>query len=164
MNDSDRHFGEAVIAHLCDGGQIDGIRFGPTLQILIANGSASTYVKGQVYLNLGSAWFVSDGAPAEVPESEDLFPQLHPEEEVARICEIREQTIVRSWLGADVPHLFFELGSGQVFCLNGHHDQYESWQLGVAFGDPNDTWLVVAGPDDAIAVWAPQYFSPFGAA
>jgi hypothetical protein len=37
--------------------------------------------------------------------------------------------------------------------LNGRHEQYETWQFGVAFA-PNMGTLVVACPGNEVAVWA----------
>jgi hypothetical protein len=159
MNERDKQFAEAVIRYLCEGGRIDGIRFGPILQILISNGPSSVAVKGQIYLNLAARWLLSSGMPASMPREEDGFPQLEPDQEIAAICAIREQTIRAVTLGSTAPHLFLSLESGQVLCLNGHDDRYEMWQLGVALGDRDETWLIVAGPRDDLVVWAPAHFS-----
>jgi hypothetical protein len=159
VNSSDKKLAAAVIARLCQGAQIDGIRFGPIPQILIADhASGKPPIKGQVYLNLASRWMFADGMPDSMPSSEEEFPKKSPDEELAEICGVREQVIVSAALGETTPHLFLTLESGKVFCLNGRHDRYETWQLGVALGDRSEVWLVVACPGDEVAVWAPPGF------
>lgn len=160
MDARDKEFAEKVIERLCKGGQVEGVRFGPILQILIREGDSAPSIKAQVYLNLGSAWMISDGPPEVVPKIEGDFPAMSVEEELAAICGVREQVIVSANLAPEVPHLFLALDSGKVLCLNGHDEQYEPWQLGVAGGDPNAVWLVVACPGDELAVWAPEGFAP----
>jgi hypothetical protein len=160
MNESDKRLAEAVISRLCQGAQIDGIRFGPILQILISDHSSEKPpIDGQVYLNLGSSWMLTEGAPASMPVSEDDFPQRSAAGELEDICAIREQTIVWTRLGNDSPNLFLGLESGKVFCVNGRHDQYEAWELGVALGKRDEVWLVVACPGNEVSVWAPPGFT-----
>jgi hypothetical protein len=159
MNERDKQFAESVIRYLCEGGRIDGIRFGPILQILISNGPSSVAVTGQICLTLPGRWLLSTGMPASMPRDEDGFPQLEPDQEIAAICAIREQTIRAVSLGSTAPDLFLTLESGQVLCLSGHDDRYETWELGVAHGDRDEPWQVVAGPGDELAVWAPAHFS-----
>jgi hypothetical protein len=87
----------------------------------------------------------------EEPEEDD--------EELRRLCELREVEIRDVELGDDAPDLILTFADGRTFFLNGRHDQYEMWQLGVAFA-PDARFLVVACPGGSIAVWAPPGFEP----
>jgi hypothetical protein len=156
MNEKDKRLAEAVLACLCQGAQIDGIRFGPVLQILITDHASGKHpIAGQIYLNLGSKWTVFDSAPASLPDSESELPEMTEDQQIQAICSMRGLTITSIELGKSRPHLIMTLEDGRVFFLNGRHDKYEAWQLGVAMGDPSETWLVVAVPGGDIVVWAP---------
>lgn len=147
---------------LCLGAQIDGIRFGPILQILITDhGSGKTPVRGQVYFNLGSTWTVFDSAPTSFPEYEEDLPELPVEEQLQTLCGLRERVITEIRLDAERPHLILSLNDGRILFVNGHHEQYECWQVGVAWSDPKEFYLVVALPGEGgVAVWAPENFDP----
>ena len=148
---------QAVIRRLCQGAQVDGIRFGPILQILITDHAATTpRVRGQTYLNLGSRWKVFEDHPASWPDGEHHLSQPPLDEQLAALCALREATIARVELGERQPHLILHLDGDRALFVNGRHDQYECWQLGVALGDPNEHWMVVACPGGEVAVWAPQ--------
>jgi hypothetical protein len=148
---------QAIIRRLCQGAQIDGIRFGPILQILITDRAAtSPRVRGQTYLSLGSRWKVFEDRPASWPDGEHQLSLPSLDERLGTLCELRESTITEAELGERQPHLILHLGSGRVLFVNGRHDEYECWQLGVALGDPNEHWMVVACPGGEVAVWAPQ--------
>jgi len=153
----DRLAAQAVIRRLCQGAQIDGLRFGPILQLLIADHSAPTpRVHGQTYLNLGSRWRVFDDRPAAWPDGEHHLFLPPIEEQLGTLCSLREATIAEVELGDRQPHLILHFEGGRALFVNGRHEQYECWQLGVAMGDPNEHWMVVACPGGEIAVWAPQ--------
>lgn len=159
VNRAEKSIAERVIKRLCVGAQIDGVRFGPIPQLLLTDhASSKPPIRGQVYLNLASAWTIFDRLPERLPHSEGDFAELAVSEQLAAICSIREQTIVKAGLGEEEPHLLLTLESGKIFFLNGHLEAYEPWQLGVALGDPSECWMVVARPYDAVAVWAPEAF------
>ena len=161
MTPDDKALAEAVVRRLCVGAQIDGIRFGPVLQLLITgHASGKPPVPGQVYVNLGSTWQVFPLRPASFPEGEDALPDYVEDEALRILCELREAEIVSAALADDAPDLILTLSDGKVFFLNGRHEQYETWQLGVALGRPDETWLVVACPGNEVAVWAPDSFTP----
>jgi WD40 repeat protein len=46
---------------------------------------------------------------------------------------------------------------------NDGNPRYESWQVGVAWGDPAERWLVVAIPGGDVAIWSPPSFKLRGA-
>ena len=160
MTSDDKAFTEAVIQRLCVGAQVDGIRFGPIPQLLITDyASGKAPVPGQVYINLESTWQVFPTYPASFPEGEDAVPDYEDEKALHILCGLREAEIVGATLADDAPDLILTLADGRVFFLNGQHEQYEPWQLGVAFGRPEETWSVVACPGNEVAVWAPDSFT-----
>ncbi|MEM1116682.1 MAG: hypothetical protein AAF845_03725 [Bacteroidota bacterium] len=160
MTPDDKAFAEAVIGRLCVGAQIDGVRFGPVLQLLITDhASGKPPLPGQVYLNLGSTWQLFSSRPSSFPEGEDALPDYEDEEALRILCDLREAEVVDVALADDAPDLILTLADGRVFFLNGRHEQYETWQLGLAYGRPDETWLVVACPGNGVAVWAPNSFT-----
>lgn len=159
MELKDKKIAEAVLVHLCQGAQIDGIRFGPVLQILITDHSSTkAYIPGQIFLNLGSSWAVFQTLPNPLPDHEDDLPDAPVEQQLQTICGIRELMITDIQLGETYPHLLLGLEDGRILFVNGRHEMYECWQLGVAMGNPQESWLVVATPSGGVAVWAPDSF------
>ena len=155
----DKKMAEAVVRRLCQGAQIDGIRFGPIPQILITDhSSGKPRIKGQVYLNLGSSWTVFHQRPLKYPDCEEELPKIGTDEELQTLCSLREAIISDVELGEEQPHLIFHLENGISVFFNGRDDRYECWQLGVAFGNPEDLWQVVALMDGEVAVWFPDSF------
>jgi hypothetical protein len=112
-----------------------------------------------VYLNLGSGWQVFPQRPATFPIGEESVPELEEPEALRQFCELREAEIVGVELAVDAPDLILTLADGRVFFLNGRHELYEMWQLGVAFA-PGPRFLVVACPGSNVAVWSPAEFDP----
>jgi hypothetical protein len=163
MDAKDKQLAEAVLRRLCGDSLIGGIRFGPVLQILIShiNQEGAEPIYGQVYLNLGSSWKVFDIRPATFPNGEDELPEAPTEEQIQTICDLREGTIIKAELGEDQPHLILTLDDGRVVFVNGKHDMYECWDMGVAFS--GDGWQVIACPGGGVAIWAPQSFVRSGA-
>jgi len=158
----DKKLAEAVMRRLCQGAQIDGIRFGPILQLLITDhGSGKAPIRGQLYLNLASTWTVFDLAPASFPDKEEDLPEPPVEQQLKTLCDLRERVITEIKLGEDQPHLILSLDDGRILFVNGRHHMYECWQLGVALGDLREFYMVVALPGSGgVIVWAPENFDP----
>ena len=163
MDRSDKQLAEMVLRRLCADGQIDGIRFGPVLQILISHVNQPDHapINGQVYLNLGSGWRVFESRPASFPDGEDELPELSNLEQIQAIIDLRERTVAKVELAESEPHLILTLDDGSVLFVNGKHDTYECWQMGVAFS--GDMWQVIACPGGGVAIWAPNSFVEAGA-
>ena len=160
MGPHDKRLAEAVLRHLLQDAQIDGIRFGPVLQVLITrHGHGRLPVRGQTYLNLGSTWAAFDTLPSSLPDGEADLPEPPQEDQIRALCGLREVRIMGVEIGAEQPHLLMHLEDGRVLFVNGRHESYECWQVGVAFGDPAQCWLVVALPGGEVAVWSPEGFS-----
>jgi len=158
MRSKDRLIAESVLKRLCLRAQIDGIRFGSILQMLITNQNPYEGIYGQVFLNLNTRWTVFDSYPSKLPNSEDELPEISQEDEIQAICRIRERVITNIELMADYPHLVITLDDGKIIFVNGQNDPYEAWDLGVALSDRPGTWWVFALPGGAIEVWAPDDF------
>lgn len=159
MDEKDKRLAEAALERLCRGAQIGGIRFGPVLQILIGDSDYEDKpLKGQVYLNLGSSWKVFEARPTSFPNGENELPEASQDEQIQAIVSIRERVIKKVELGETEPHLILTLDDERIVFVNGKHDQYECWDVGVAFDGTEETWLVVACPDGGVAIWTPKTF------
>jgi hypothetical protein len=159
MNSQNKYLAEAALQHLLLGAQVNGIRFEPNLQLLIKK-SNKILLQGQIYLSLESRWTLCS-TPEKLPAYEDDIPIRSVEEELKTLFELREQIIVDVQLGELSPHLMLRLASGYTFFINGTHDCYECWQVGVSMDRPQESWRIVSCPGDDIAVWAPQQFVDF---
>jgi hypothetical protein len=148
----DKQLAEAVIKYLCLNGEINGVRFGPSLQILLCgNYEHKKGITGQVYLNVESRWCIYDELPNEYPMKESDIEGLDRVKELEILNELSYTEIVDVKLGGNIPHLILTFQNGKSLFVHGHDEQYESWQLGVSF-QSDDSWLVVACPGDGIAV------------
>jgi hypothetical protein len=157
---ADRELAESAIRRLLIGARIGGLRFGPVPQILFADaGGEAVSVRGQVYMNLGSAWTVFPTRPASFPVGESQIQEGEPEQEIQEIVGIRERQIIAADLATDAPDLILTLDDGRVVFFNGRSEHYETWELGTAYTSPADRWLVVAIPGNEIAVWVPERYS-----
>src|SRR5437763_9804374 len=88
--EEERALATTVLARLCIDAQIDGLRFGPVLQLLFTDHiSQKPNIPGQVYLNLGSRWMVFDNRPDVFPESADEMPELSEAEQIGQLCLLR---------------------------------------------------------------------------
>ena len=104
------------------------------MQILIGDSDyGGEPLKGQVYLNLGSSWKVFETRPASFPNGEDELPEASQDEQIQTIVCIRERIINKVELGKTEPHLILTLDDGKVVFVNGKHDQFECWDIGIAF-------------------------------
>ena len=149
----DRPLAERALQRLSVGAQIDGIRFGPVLQLLITDhASDKPPIRGQVYLNLASTWRIYPNRPEAFPRGESEIGELEADEAFRQLCALREAVIAHAELGVDAPDLLLTFEDGRVFFLNGRHEQYEPWQLGVAYSREIGT-VVVACPGNEVAVW-----------
>jgi len=121
MEPKDKYLAEAVLKRLCEGAQIGGIRFGPVLQILITNhANKKEPPRGQVYLNLDSAWTVFDSRPTIFPEDEEDLSEDAIEEQIQAICALRGRIIVGVELGEEQPHLILTLDEGAIPVFSWH--------------------------------------------
>ena len=144
-----------VLAHLIEGEEVAGLRFGGP-QILFTSGVSRPL--GEPYINLLSAWAVYATRPASFPAREEEVPgEREDAGECAAILGLRYATVQCVEVLEPVPHLVLTFTDGRVLFLWGGHPQYESWQAGLSFSG-EENWLVVAAPGGGVAVWAPASF------
>ncbi|MBJ7933027.1 hypothetical protein JDS81_27695 [Bacillus cereus group sp. N31] len=159
MNTKEKEFAEKVLKHLCVGSQIDGIRFrlnSPLLYFMHYDGRDDA---DQLWLHCESRWTVYSKAPDTYPLSEKEI-EIKTEEELLRaVIDIRREKVIDIQLGEVSPHLIITLESGKVLFVNGHHPDYECWQIGDEGDYCGKDWLIVAVPGDNIVVWAPDDFN-----
>jgi hypothetical protein len=158
MKPEDKQLTEKVLNPLCQDGQISGIGFGPILQLLISIEDSKRNLHGQIYLNLGSKWTVFNKSSASLPQNENDFAETTVEEDLQCLCQIREAKISRIELGNNSPHLLIHFTDGRILYVNGHHEMYECWDLGLCFNKAKETWCIVASPEDRVTVFAPDKF------
>jgi hypothetical protein len=140
VNEQGRTLAEHVVRHLCEGAQVDGVRFGPGFQLLISDhGSGKPPIRGQVYVNLSSKWTLCEPSHP-LPASGTDLRELTQDEALRVLCSIREKVIDKATLGVEAPHLLLTLRGGSVLFINGDDPQYEPWDMGVALGDPSELW------------------------
>jgi len=160
MQNEDKNLADLILQRLCRNAEISGIRFGPILQILLTSEHSQKFpIKGQTYLNLSSKWKVFNSRPSQFPEDEEDLPEMTNDEQIQKICSIRERNIVDVELGKDYPHLIFTLDDKKIVFVNGKNEKYESWDIGVAFGGLEQSWQVIACPNGELAIWTPPDFS-----
>ena len=149
----DKPLAERAVQRLCVGAQIEGLRFGVIPQLLISDPPDKPPIRGQVYLNLASTWRVYPTRPTAFPKSELEIEELEDNEALRQLCDLRDTVITCAEMGEDAPDLILTFDDRRVFFLNGRHEQYETWQLGVAFSREIGT-VVVACPGNEVAVWS----------
>lgn len=69
---------------------------------------------------------------------------------------MRREEIVDIQLDDTSPHLFIYFKSGKVLVVNGHDEYYECGQTGDGEHYTGEEWLIVATPENEIAVWEPE--------
>jgi hypothetical protein len=159
MNENGQNLAYFILQRLCKNAGIDGIRFGPILQILLSpEHSKELPIKGQVYINLSSNWKLFDSYSTTFLEPIEDLPNMTAEEEIQVICSIRGRTIKNVELGNNSPHLILTLDNERTICVNGNNDKYESWDIGVAFGKFEDSWQVIACPGGEVSIITPLNF------
>lgn len=156
MNEQDRSIGLNALSFLCKGAKIEGLHFYGLKLLLSGNENNSNRIEGQIYINIENRFSVFKDMPQKTPLYDDL-PKLDWIEASKLLCELRLTKIVKVSLGNESPHLYLTLETGEVLFIWGHHDQYESWQVGVySISDLNEYWEVIACPGNELAVFGPD--------
>lgn len=93
-----------------------------------------------------------------MPENDPKFDdKLDWVESAKKLCDLRLKKIVDIKLGEQTPHLYFFFDSGEVLFINGHHQEFESWQVEVHNNtNLEDVFEVVACPGDNLVTWVPE--------
>lgn len=159
MNNEDKIYAEKILKHLCLGASIDGFQFGlspATTKIHLTHYDKVDDDGGQIYLNIESKWTLFEDKPTFFPTNEDDLEDISEQEEYKQIYKIGREKIIDISLADKSPHLIITLESGKILFVNGYHEQYECWQVGVQYLDTD--WLVVACPENGIAYWVSEDF------
>src|SRR2546423_2881462 len=147
MDAQDKRRAEAVLRHLCVGAQIDGVRFGIGFVILLDHLNDKHPVSyDNIYLNVESRWNVFQELPQDLPAKEQDLPDLPLGQRLCLLANLQGQRVVDAALAHTNPHLILTFESGKIFFLNGYHEEYECWQLGLTGARDDQNWLIVALP------------------
>ncbi|MDQ0090336.1 hypothetical protein J2T12_003750 [Paenibacillus anaericanus] len=148
---------DKVLKYLCIGSRLEGINF-YGLKILLSESEENRdRIDGQIYINIESKFKIFDTEQFEIPKAEEEFPDYNWMEAYTEICKLRLKEIADVRLDEEVPNLFIYFDTGEVLFIYGHHDKYESWQVGAWYNTyNNESWEVIACPGDDICIGAPK--------
>ncbi|AXI09234.1 hypothetical protein CUC15_09960 [Oceanobacillus zhaokaii] len=150
MNKAEKTAAINVLNFLCNGAKIEGLNFYGLKLLLSENENNLNRIEGQIYINIESQFCLLKSLPKSIPSLEDL-PELDWIESSKLLCELRLKQIIEVSLHHESPHLFMTFETGEVLFIWGHHEKYESWQVGVS--ESTEMWEVVACPNNSLAVW-----------
>jgi hypothetical protein len=159
MESETKNLALKVLRHLLVGNYFHGLRFGWPHIFVYNNDPRLLRVKSEVYIMCESRFKVYDDIPVTYPTCEEDIEQISKDEELRLICSLRNDKINDVAIGDNAPHLIITFESGRVFFMNGHNDQYESWEVGTIDHDDDEDFLVVVVPGDDFAVWVPKSFN-----
>lgn len=157
MDFEERQIADNALRQMFIGSQFDGIKFGLS--------PATTYIyflhynnhePDQIWLNIESKWNIYPPKTTIFPNSEEDIEDLTEDEQFKLLYELRREEIIDISIGDVSPHLYITFKSGKILFINGFHEQYECWQAGDGQGFNGDEWLVVATPENGIAIWLPK--------
>ena len=154
MTPRDRDATNAALRHTLVDRFLCGIHFYSGQEILLVDAldDRPAPIQREAFIHVGSRWRLYDQLPNALPASEEEM-DAQPLSELCRIAgELQPHRIVDASVSDDVPHLTIRFENSQTLFLNGHHDQFEPWE--VSTGD----FTIVCCPSDAIALWAPESF------
>ncbi|UII56375.1 hypothetical protein LS684_02495 [Cytobacillus spongiae] len=156
MENEQRDIALKTLNYLCNGSQIEGLNFYGIRLLLSESENNSQRIDGQISINIESEFEIFDAMPENTPLLHEL-PDLNWIDSAKKLCELRLKKIVDIKLGEEQPNLYLVFDSGEVLFINGHHEEYESWQVGVHnHTNPSDVFEVIACPGDHIVTWVPD--------
>ncbi len=154
MQKEDKDIAESILRHLCIGRRICGINF-YTVPVLLIDAIDGPSFEATIQLTIEAEWRVFDELPLQLPIVDSpghIVDKRRTSELICAIGKLGWYTIIGVQLGENSPHLVLKFENGQFLYINGHHDQYESWNI--LAGE----YQVVATPGDGIAIWHPEGF------
>lgn len=156
MDIENRDIALKTINYLCRGSIIEGLLFYGLRILLSENENNGQRIDGQISINIESEFVVFPSMPEHDPLLEDI-PKLDWVESAKKLCELRLKKIADIKFGEEKPHLYLILDSGEVLFINGHHQEYESWQVEVHNNtNVQEVFEVVACPGDNLVTWVPE--------
>lgn len=153
MNPEGKRLAERVLVRLCKGGEIVGVRFGYPTRLLVSMPDNEPSVQGQLTVGIDSPCRLLPSMPPDWPENPAGLEQPDDDRMLEIVARLRHKKISDIRLADAKPHLIISFDSGEVLFIHGSHCNHEPWEVAV-FYDPAK-WLVVATPNDGVAVWAP---------
>jgi len=159
MKPEDKTWAEAVIRNLIVGTRIDAIRFRHDAFTILFDTQTAHVAAGEIYLHLDSWWQIFESRPAEFPENPaEKFAVSH-EEHLLSLYRLREHQIMHAELGQSGADLIISFDNENVLFISGRDPRYESWELGTAIHDAENSFMVVATPGGNVATWCPASFT-----
>ena len=159
MKPEDKIWAETVIRHLIVGTKIDAIRFRNDAFTILFDTQTAHVMAGEIYLHLDSQWQTFDSQPAEFPQNTaEKFAVSH-EEQLLLLYRLREHKITHAELGQSEADLSISFDNGNILFISGHDQLYESWELGTAIADTENSFIVVATPGGNVSTWCPASFT-----
>lgn len=167
MESKDKALAEAIVRHLCVGRRICGVTFYAIPMLTIDSVDQHS---GELHssVEIDDGWRVLDDVPSDLPaieyedDSDDAVRQKRISELVAAVGYLGWHEIVDARIGDEAPHLLMTFRNGQTLYINGHDDRYESWNIAAGSVAAGNHFLVVAGPEDELAIWCPEGFAANG--
>ena len=147
----DRETAESTLQRLLLGASVNGVRFG-VIQLLFD----TLAVRGEPYVNLGSAWHVYSSRPVAFPEHEEQVPELSEEEELASAVALRHKVVAAVEILHPWPHLILTFADSSVLYLNGRNERYDPWTAGLSGVAERDRVEVIACPGGGLTFILPQ--------
>ena len=147
-----KELSEAILRKLLVSSSVTGMRFF-TPQVLF---DGPTGIGGESYINLSSNWIVVPAGEIRTPK--DLAERDQKEEEL-EILGLRGLVVVDVSIESPEPHLRIKFEDGRELLMDGHDENYESWQAGLNHPSADECWLVVACPGNRLAAQCPDNFS-----
>lgn len=160
MNRENKNFAERALKKLLIGSQIDGFQFGSSpgvVRVYFSHFSEQEPDMLWLTIEIRKIAIITNYERLTTISKENL-EELDDEESFQLLLRNRREKVKDVWLGDDSPHLYISLESGKVLYVNGHHENYECWQVGDRDGYGGGDWLIVAVPGNEIATWSPEEF------
>lgn len=151
-----KEIAEKALKFLCVGSQVEGIKFYGTQLLFSESEINHDRINGQIYLNIEGRFSLFHTNEFFLPINLDELPELDWVEGYKLLCELRLKKVIDVKLGENIPHLIIYFETGEILFIDGHHDKFESWQLGVLNNLNNEVWDVIACPGDNIVTWVPK--------
>ncbi|KKK39089.1 hypothetical protein WQ57_04705 [Mesobacillus campisalis] len=156
MDQEQRDIALKTLIYLCKGSRIEGLLFYGLRVLLSENDHNGNRIDGQISINIENEFEVFPSMP-EIPPPPKENHRRDLTESARKLCELRLKKIVDIKLGREIPHLYLIFDTGEVLYINGHHKDFESWQVEVHNNtNLSDVFAVVACPGDNLATWAPE--------
>ena len=132
MTQEERAYVEAVLQYVMSGQSFCRVQFygHPILYIWGPKPTnAAWWYEDEASIHVEGRWRLFETVPTQWPRWLDELPE-QPMEELARVaCRLRRNAIVSVRLGEEAPHLLITFDNGQVLFVNGHHEEFESWEV-----------------------------------